>query len=181
MAYSLNKVQLIGNLTRDPELKYTPSGSAVCNFGIATNRQWTTEQGEKQEAVEFHNIVAWNKLAEICGQFLQKGKKVYVEGRLQTRKWTGQDEVERRTTEVVITDMIMLDSRGSAGGSGQSADDFDVPDDIPDEFEEIIDNDSNSGESGGSKSAGKNDSKGKSKSKTSKTSDDSDEDDDIPF
>jgi len=111
MARSLNKVELIGNLTRDPELRYTPQGTAVCTFGLATNRQWTTDGGEKKEEVEFHRIVSWNKLAELCSQLLAKGRKVYVEGRLQTRKWTGQDGQERTTTEIVISDMIILDSR----------------------------------------------------------------------
>jgi len=106
---SLNKVMLIGNLTRDPELRYTPQGTAVCTFGVATNRQWTpSEGGERQEEVEFHRIVAWAKLAEICSQILHKGRKVYVEGRLQTRNWTGQDGQERTTTEIVIDTMIAL-------------------------------------------------------------------------
>lgn len=108
---SLNRVQLIGNLTRDPELRYTPQGTAVCTFGLATNRFWTTEAGEKREETEFHRIVAWNKLAELCSQLLVKGRKVYVEGRLSTRTWTGQDGNQRTTTEVVIDDMIILDSR----------------------------------------------------------------------
>ncbi len=108
---SLNKVQLIGNLTRDPELRYTPTGAAVCTIGLATNRYWTTESGEKKEDVEFHRIVAWNKLAELCSQLLTKGRKVYVEGRLRTNTWTAQDGTQRTTTEVVIDDMILLDSR----------------------------------------------------------------------
>lgn len=108
---SLNKVTLIGNLTRDPELRYTPQGTAVCTFGLATNRQWVLESGEKREDVEFHRIVSWNKLAELCSQLLSKGRKVYVEGRLQTRNWTTQDGRERTTTEIVIDDMIILDSR----------------------------------------------------------------------
>lgn len=111
MARSLNKVILIGNLTRDPELKYTPTGTAVCTVGLATNRSWVTETGEKKDEVEFHKLVAWRKLAEICGQYLKKGSKIYVEGRLSTRKWTGQDGQEKYTTEVVIDDMIMLDSK----------------------------------------------------------------------
>lgn len=108
---SLNKVQLIGNLTRDPELRYTPAGTAVCTFGLATNRSWTTEAGEKREAAEFHRIVSWNKLAELCAQLLFKGRKVYVEGRLQTREWTTQEGQPRQTTEIVISDMLILDSR----------------------------------------------------------------------
>lgn len=115
MARSLNKVQLIGNLTRDPELRYTPNGNAVCSFSIATNRNWTTDTGEKREEVDFHRIVAWNKLAELCSQFLIKGRKVYVEGRLTTRSWTGQDGAQKSTTEVVINDMILLDK--AAGGA----------------------------------------------------------------
>lgn len=108
---SLNKVQLIGNLTRDPELRYTPSGAAVCTIGLATNRYWTTEAGEKKEEVEFHRVVAWNKLAEICSQLLAKGRKIYVEGRLRTASWQAADGTQKSTTEVVIEDMILLDSR----------------------------------------------------------------------
>lgn len=124
MARSLNKASLIGNLTRDPELRYTPQGTAVCTFGLATNRQWTTDSGEKREDVEFHRIVSWNKLAELCAQLLAKGRKVFVEGRLQTRKWTAQDGNERTTTEIVINEMIILDSRGAQ--AAQIAD-FDIP------------------------------------------------------
>jgi single-strand DNA-binding protein len=116
MARSLNRVQLIGNLTRDPELRYTPNGNAVCTFGLATNRTWTTDSGEKREEVDFHRIVAWNKLAELCSQFLTKGRKVYVEGRLSTRNWTGQDGAQKTTTEVVIDDMILLDNRQQGAG-----------------------------------------------------------------
>jgi len=105
-ARSLNKVMLIGNLTRDPELRYTPSGTAVVTFGLATNREWNDASGQRQEEVEFHNIVAWNKLAEICSQLLYKGRKIYVEGRLSTRSWTTQEGQERRSTEVVIEEMI---------------------------------------------------------------------------
>lgn len=115
MARSLNRAQLIGNLTRDPELRYTPNGTAVCSFGLATNRTWKTETGEKREEADFHNIVAWNKLAELCSQFLVKGRKVYVEGRLSTRSWTGQDGTQKTRTEIVISDMILLDSRRPEG------------------------------------------------------------------
>lgn len=114
MARSLNRVQLIGNLTRDPELRYTPQGTAVCTFGLATNRTWTTDNGEKKEDVEFHKIVAWNKLAELCSQLLVKGRKVFVEGRIANRSWTGQDGQARNTTEIVIEDMIILDSKRGA-------------------------------------------------------------------
>jgi len=122
MARSLNKVLLIGNLTRDPELRYTPQGTAVCSFGLATNRQWVTDSGEKKEDVEFHRLVAWNKLAEICAQLLKKGRKVFVEGRLQTRNWTGQDGSQRTTTEIVVSDMVLLDQKRE----GESLEDFDV-------------------------------------------------------
>lgn len=115
-ARCLNKVMLIGNLTRDPELRYTPSGSAVCSFGLATNRYWSTETGEKKEDAQFHRIVSWNKLAEICSQLLGKGDKIYLEGRLQTRQWTGADGVSRKTTEIVISDMILLRSRRGREG-----------------------------------------------------------------
>jgi single-strand DNA-binding protein len=92
-------------------MRYTPQGTAVCTFGVATNRSWTIESGEKKEDVEFHNVVAWNKLAEICAQLLKKGRKVYVEGRLQTRSWQGQDGAQKQRTEVVISDMVILDKK----------------------------------------------------------------------
>lgn len=114
---NLNRAMLIGNLTRDPEVKTTPSGQNVASFSVATNRVWTNAQGQKQEAVEYHNIVAWGKLAEICGQYLNKGKKIYIEGRLQTRDWQGQDGVKRYKTEIVAENMIMLDRSGAPGAS----------------------------------------------------------------
>lgn len=124
---SLNKVLLIGNLTRDPNLRYTPNGTSVCSFGLATNRSWTnTDNGEKQEKAEYHNIVAWSKLADICGQLLHKGDKVFVEGRLQTRDWKGDDGQERKTTEVVIDNMILL--RSSSGASDEESE-YGVPND----------------------------------------------------
>lgn len=118
---SLNKVMLIGNLTRDPNLRFTPNGTAVCSFGIATNRSWTSaEGGEKQERVDFHNIVAWSKLAEICGQLLHKGDKTYLEGRIQTRDWKTEDGAERRVTEIVIDNMMLLSSSKGGGSSEES-------------------------------------------------------------
>ncbi len=114
MAMSLNKVMLIGNLTRDPEARSTPSGQQVTTFSVATNRAWTNQSGEKQERSEFHNIVAWGKLADIAAKYLAKGRRVYVEGRLQTRDWTGQDGVKRYRTEIIVENFIMLD-RASAG------------------------------------------------------------------
>jgi single-strand DNA-binding protein len=117
MARSLNRVQLIGNLTRDPELRYTPTGAAVVSFGLATNRTWKTDTGEKHDETEFHNIVAWNKLAELCSQFLVKGRKIYVEGRLATRSWQAQDGTQKSRTEIVIDDMILLDNQGQTGAA----------------------------------------------------------------
>lgn len=139
MARSLNRVQLIGNLTRDPELRYTPQGTAVCSFSIATNRSWTTDAGEKKDEADFHRIVAWNKLAELCSQFLSKGRKVYVEGRLSTRSWTAQDGAQRSTTEVIISDMILLDSAGNRASSTQSKgeeESFEEPTEEAEEVEE---------------------------------------------
>ena len=101
---------LIGNLTRDPNLRYTPSNTAVCSFGIATNRSWSTNEGQIEERTDFHNLVAWAKLAEICDQILRKGDKVYVEGRLQTRDWKSDDGADRRVTEIVLDSMIKLGS-----------------------------------------------------------------------
>lgn len=108
---SLNRVQLIGNLTKDAELTKTNTGTSVCNFTVATDRSWTTEAGDKKEETEFHRVIAWQKLAEICGAMLFKGSKVYIDGRLLTRKFTGSDQVERTTTEIVANDMIVLDSK----------------------------------------------------------------------
>lgn len=109
---SWNRVELIGNLTRDPELRYTPQGTAICTFSLATNRTYQFE-GERREEVDFHRIVAWAKLAELCGQLLKKGNKVFVSGRLQNRSWEGQDGQQRQTTEIVIEDMIILTSKGA--------------------------------------------------------------------
>lgn len=110
-ARSWNKVELMGNLTRDPELRYTPSGAAVCTFSIATNRTFVSD-GERKEEADFHRCVAWNKLAELCNQLLKKGHRVFVSGRLQNRSWEGQDGQSRQTTEVVIEDMILLTPKG---------------------------------------------------------------------
>ena len=118
---SVNKVILLGNLTRDPELRYTPQGTAVIDFGLATNREWSAN-GEKQEVADFHNIVAWAKLAELCNQLLKKGSKVYVEGRLQTRDWQTETGEKRYKSEVVISEMVLLangkDFAGTLGNSG---------------------------------------------------------------
>ena len=116
----VNKVILIGNVGADPELRYTPSGAGVTNFNLATNESWTDKSGQQQEQTEWHRIVVWGKLAEICNQYLRKGSKVYIEGRLQTRSWEGQDGQKRYTTEVVAREMQFLDSRaaGAAGTDG---------------------------------------------------------------
>lgn len=116
----LNRATIIGRLTRDPELRSTPSGKSVASFSVATSRQWTDAQGQKQKLSEFHNIVAWGKLAETANQYLRKGSQVYVEGRLQTRDWTGQDGVKRYRTEIVADTFIMLGSR-PVGTTGFSA------------------------------------------------------------
>ncbi len=113
----LNRAQLIGNVTRDPEVRTTPTGQTVASFGIATNAQWTDTQGSKQVRTEFHNIVAWGKLADICRQYLTKGKKVFLEGRIQSREWEAQDGQKRTRTEIVAENMIMLDRGGSADGA----------------------------------------------------------------
>jgi single-strand DNA-binding protein len=118
---SLNRATIIGNLTRDPELRYTPNGQAVASFAVATNRSWVDTNGEKKDAVEYHEVVTWGKLAEICSQILAKGRKAYIEGRLQTRTWEGQDSVKRQKTEIVAENVLVLDkpkewSPSPAGG-----------------------------------------------------------------
>lgn len=106
---NLNKAMVIGNLTRDPEMRSTPSGQNVASFSVATSLTWTDNSGQQQKKTEFHNIIAWRKLADICGQYLRKGSKVYIEGRLQTSDWTGQDGVKKYRTEIIVENMIMLD------------------------------------------------------------------------
>ncbi len=118
---SLNKVLLLGNLTRDPDLRYTPNGTPVITFSVATNRRWKTQTGEFKDEAQFHRIVAWSKLAELLGQFLQRGTRVLVEGRLQYRKWTDQSGVERQTTEIVASDVIVVDrAKAASGGSPET-------------------------------------------------------------
>jgi single-strand DNA-binding protein len=107
---SVNKVILVGNLTRDPELHHTEHNKAVCSFGLATNRNWTTETGKKREEPEYHRLVAWDKLAETCHQYLRKGRKGYVEGRLHTRSYTAKDGTEKAATEIVVEDLVLLDA-----------------------------------------------------------------------
>ena len=117
----LNKVMLIGRLTRDPETRTTPQGVSVTNFGLATGRVWKDDQGTTQERTEFHNIVAWRRLAEICAQYLAKGRQVYIEGHLQTRSWEDQGGKKNYRTEVVADNMIMLGSRDGGGSSPRRA------------------------------------------------------------
>lgn len=112
---NLNRAMIIGNMTRDPEMRYTPSGRAVLNFGVATNRRWTNQEGGQQEEVEFHDIVAWGKLAEIISPILKKGDRAYVEGRLKTRSWEGQDGVKRQRTEIIADNIIALTPRSMSG------------------------------------------------------------------
>ncbi|MED5501104.1 MAG: single-stranded DNA-binding protein [Pseudomonadota bacterium] len=117
MARGVNKVILIGNLGQDPEVRFLPSGNPVCNLRIATTDSWTDRQsGQRQERTEWHTVVLFNKLAEIAQQYVKKGSRIYIEGRLQTRKWQGQDGQDRYSTEIVGNDMQMLDSRGGGGG-----------------------------------------------------------------
>jgi len=129
----LNKAMIIGNVTRDPEVKTTPSGQNVANFSIATNLVWTDQSGTKQEKAEFHNIVAWRKLADICGQYLKKGSKVYLEGRLQTRSWDDQNGVKKYRTEIIADNMIMLnkvDSSSQSASQPAPADNFAQPEPV---------------------------------------------------
>ena len=121
MARGVNKVILVGNLGRDPEMKYTASGAAIANITVATSESWNDKQtGEKVEKTEWHRVVAFQRLAEIMGEYLRKGSQVYIEGKLQTRKWQDQNGQDRYTTEVVANDMQMLGARGGEGGGGRS-------------------------------------------------------------
>lgn len=129
---SVNKVILIGNLTRDPELKYTPQQTAVCTFGLATNRGWTTKTGETKEDVQFHRIVCWQKLAELAANLLTKGRKVYLEGRIVYRQFEGKDGTQRNLTEIVMDDFVLFDDRKTAGaGESSGTPTQDSHDEIP--------------------------------------------------
>ncbi|MFA4936837.1 MAG: single-stranded DNA-binding protein [Patescibacteria group bacterium] len=111
---NLNKAMIIGNITRDPESRTTPNGTTVTSFSVATNLRWTDKSGQKQDKAEFHNIVAWRKLGEICAQYLKKGSKIYIEGRIQTRSWQDQQGQKHWRTEIVAENMIMLDKIGNS-------------------------------------------------------------------
>ncbi len=117
---SINKVILIGRLGQDPELKYTPSGAAVCNFSLATSESWNDKAGQKQERTEWHRVVVWGKLAELCNQYLAKGRQCFVEGSLQTRSWDGQDGQKRYTTEINARNIQFLGGQAQAGGPRQA-------------------------------------------------------------
>jgi single-strand DNA-binding protein len=129
----LNKIMLIGNLGRDPEMSYTPSGSAVTKFSVAVNRRFRDKQtGESKDETQWFNIVAWERLAETCNQYLHKGSKVYLEGRMRSHKYTDKDNIERTAWEVVLNDMQMLDPKEARVGAGAAGGMEDVtPDDIP--------------------------------------------------
>lgn len=129
MGASVNKVILVGNLGQDPEVRYTPSGSAVANFSIATNESWKSKDGQDQERTEWHKIVVWGKQAENCGEYLSKGRTVYIEGRLQTRSWDDKEGVKRYTTEIVANTVQFLGGPGGAKGAseGRSAASSSVP------------------------------------------------------
>ena len=151
----VNKAILIGNLGKDPEVRYTAGGQSVANFNIATSESWNDKQGQKQERTEWHRIVVWGKQAELCGEYLQKGRQVYVEGRLQTREWTDKEGKKNYTTEVVATNITFLSNGGGgaggrrgAGGAG-GGDDFGPP---PPGFEEP--SSGGGGHSGGGSSSG---------------------------
>lgn len=123
----LNRATLLGRLTRDPEVKTTNSGRTVTSMGIATGRMWTDEAGVRQERTEFHNCVLWGRLGEVAGQYLTKGRQVYVEGRIETRDWVGQDGVKRYRTEIVVDNMIMLGSGKGNGAPGAGSDTAPMP------------------------------------------------------
>jgi single-strand DNA-binding protein len=117
----VNKVTLIGNLGKDPEVRYSQTGTAIANFNVATTESWKKQDGTKEELTEWHRIVAFGRLGEICGEYLSKGSKVYIEGRLQTRKWEDKDGNPRYTTEIVAREMKMLSPRGAGAGAGDNA------------------------------------------------------------
>jgi len=129
----INKAILIGNLGADPEVRYTQSGTAVASFNVATTERWKGQDGQMQEQTEWHRIVAWAKLAEICGEYLHKGSKVYIEGKIQTRKWQDKDGADRYTTEIVARDMKMLTPKGEGGrqGGGGAYQEPPFPDESP--------------------------------------------------
>jgi len=128
----VNKAIIVGFLGKDPEVRYTKGGTAVASFSVATSEKWTNKEGQKETKTEWHRIVAWGKLGEICGEYLSKGKQVYIEGRLQTREWEDNDGNKKQTTEIVASTMTMLGQSGGGAQSGQTAgDDIDDDGEIP--------------------------------------------------
>ncbi len=123
----VNKVILVGNLGRDPELRHTPQGQAVANFTMATSENWMGRDGQKQERTEWHRVVVWGKLAELCGKYLAKGRKAYIEGKLQTRSWDNKEGQKQYTTEIVANVVQFLDSAGAGAGASRSNDGFGAP------------------------------------------------------
>ncbi len=119
---SVNKVILVGNLGRDPELRYTQNGQAVANFSVATTDRWNSKEGQREERTEWHRIVAWGKTAELCAQYLSKGRSVYIEGRIQSREWEDREGQKRNTTEIVAQTVQFLGGRGGSGGGGMPDD-----------------------------------------------------------
>lgn len=130
MASGVNKVILIGRLGNDPEVRYTTNGGAVANFSLATNESWTDKQGQKQERTEWHRVIVWGKMGELCGQYLSKGRQAYVEGRLQTRDWTDKEGHKRYTTEIVAQSVQFLGSPGEKSAASSGASDFAAPTDF---------------------------------------------------
>lgn len=176
---SLNKVVLMGNLTRDPELKYTPTGTAVCTIGLATNRTWTSNTGEAKEEVQFHRVIAWQKLAELCGKLLVKGRRVYVEGRLVYRSYVGKDGQQKNITEIIMSDFILFDdkfARESESASGTAP----TTQATPEATDYSIDSDFDSAQAE-IEEAPKDDKSGVDPSSSSTTQTLENIDDDIPF
>ena len=137
MSRGLNKIMIIGNLGRDPEMRYTPSGKPVTTFSVGTSRSWNASDGERREETEWFNVVTWGNLAEICKQYLAKGQQVYVEGRLQTRRWEDQENKKHFSTEIVANEMIILGDRKAAAPSGESAAAAPGSSDLPPEEDEF--------------------------------------------
>jgi len=127
----INKAILVGNIGQAPELKYTPSGQAVCTISVATSRSWKDKDGQKQDETEWHRVIVWGKQAEFCGQYLSKGGKVYVEGRLATRKWKDQAGADRYTTEIVAREMKMLSGRTGSGAGSEPGEPPPMGEDVP--------------------------------------------------
>jgi len=166
MARGINKVILVGNLGQDPETRFMPNGNPVANISVATSESWKDRQtGQQQERTEWHRVVLFNKLGEIAGQYLKKGSKVYIEGSLRTRKWQGQDGSDRYSTEIVASDMQMLDSRGGGG---------DYPGEAPSNW-------GGQSSSGGQTPSGSASSQAKSQAPAEQSGGFNDFDDDIPF